>query len=168
MLEFECVYQRILSWKLERTGVETLLESAWGCCKMDNPNFEEPRTKKKKSAMSPSGRGKMRSAPPKSPGNMSKICSGYVPPTTKRYTKWAIRVFDQWQEERNTRRSEQCPLDLLEKPSTEALNHWLPQFIAEARRSDGDPYPPSTLSNILAGLYRFAKDCNQNCPKFMD
>ena len=99
---------------------------------------------------------------------MSKICSGYILPTIKRCTTWAIRVFDQWQEECNTRSSEQCPLDLLEKPSAEALNHWLPQFIAEARRSDGGPYQPSMLSNILAGLYRFAKDCDRNCPNFMD
>ena len=69
---------------------------------MDDPEFEEPHTKKKKSAMSPSGRGKMLFAPPKSPGNMSKICSGYVPPTTKRCTTWAVHMFDQWGEERNT------------------------------------------------------------------
>lgn len=24
------------------------------------------------------------------------------------------------------------------------------------------------LSNILAGLYQFAKDCDRNCPNFMD
>ena len=83
---------------------------------------------------------------------MSKICSIYIPPTTKRYTTWAVRMFDQWREEHNTQSSKQCLLDLLGKPSVKALNHWLPQFIAEARRSDGDPYSPSTLSNILAGL----------------
>ena len=101
----------------------------------------------------------MRIAPPKSPGKMSKICSGYLSPSLTRYTMWAVRVFDQWQEEHNTRSSDQCPLDLWRSLAiTEALNHWLPRFIMEARPSDGDPYPPSMLSNILAGLYRFAKD----------
>ena len=68
--------------------------------------------KKIKSAMSPSGRGKMRFTPPKSTGNMSKICSSYVPPTMKRCTTWAVCVLDQWRDERNTQSSEQCPLDL--------------------------------------------------------
>ena len=27
----------------------------------------------------------------------------------------------------------------------------------EARRSDGKEYPPATINNILAGLYRYAK-----------
>ena len=45
---------------------------------MVDPEFEEPGTKKKKYSMLPSHRGKMRFTPPKSPGNMSKICSGYV------------------------------------------------------------------------------------------
>ena len=100
---------------------------------MDDPEFEEPHTKKKKSAMSPSGRGKMLFAPPKSPGNMSKICSGYVPPTTKRCTTWAVHMFDQW-----GRSATQ--LDLLEKPFAKTLNYWLPWFIVDSRRSDRDPY----------------------------
>ena len=83
---------------------------------MDHSNFEKPHTKMK-SAMSPSGRGKMCIAPPKYPGKMSKICSSYVSPTTTRYTTCAVHVLGQWQEECNMRSSDQCPLDLLEKPS---------------------------------------------------
>ena len=41
---------------------------------MDDPDYEESRSKKK-SAMSPSDQGKMHFMPPKSPGMMSKICS---------------------------------------------------------------------------------------------
>lgn len=33
-------------------------------------------------------------------------------------------------------------------------------------REDGKPYPPSSISNILAGLYRYAKEFG-DCPNFM-
>ena len=41
----------------------------------------------------------------------------------------------------------------------------------ECRREDGRPYPPCTVCNIFAGLYRYSKSCagsSGNCPNFMN
>lgn len=148
--------------------------SEWGCCErteadMDDlrdPDFEEPPSKRKKTKLQGS---RTRFASPVSPGKMQQICKGFVPANTKKATTWALRAFEQWRDERNKSScSEKCPVDLLEKPSAEALNRWLPRFVVEARREDGNPYPPSTISNLLAGLYRYSKDCDRNCPNFMN
>ena len=37
-----------------------------------------------------------------------------------------------------------------------ALNHWLSKFVLEARKADGEPYPPNTLYQICSGLLRRA------------
>ena len=113
-------------------------------------------------------RSTTRFAPPVSPGKMTEICNGYVPPTTVRATNWAVRVLDEWREECNKRCSKRCPSDLLEHPAAETLNLWLARFVVEARRADGDPYPPTTIVNLLSGLYWFAKNCDCHCSNFMD
>ena len=35
-----------------------------------------------------------------------------------------------------------------------AINYWLSRFVLEACREDGQPYPPTSISNLLAGLHR--------------
>ena len=51
-----------------------------------------------------------------------------------------------------------CPTNLLEAPYllTE-LDMWLALFVLEVRRMDGDYYPPSTIQNLLAALFRVYK-----------
>ena len=57
---------------------------------------------------------------------MVDICKGFTPANTDKCTKWAVGVFSSWVEERNKRCvDDQCPIDLLEKPNGEGLNHWL-------------------------------------------
>ena len=78
--------------------------------------------------------------------------------------------FSSWMKERNMRCGEddQCPIDLLEKPNGERLNHWLSRFVVEARRGDGKQYPPATLASMLAGLYRYTKKFDPSAPNFMN
>ena len=83
---------------------------------------------------------------------MSKICEGYVPLNTGKATKWALKVFEQWREPRNAANVEQCPDNLLLEPCMEQLNYCLSRFVVEARREDGMPYPPLSISNILAEI----------------
>ena len=101
---------------------------------------------------------------------MRKICEGYVPQNTGKATDWAVRVFHDWRTARNKSVgvAEQCPETLLEKPIAEPLNYCLSRFIVEVRREDGNPYPPSSISNILAGLYRYSKALVRTCPNFMN
>ena len=57
----------------------------------------------------------------------------------------------------------ECPSDLLERPSAEKLNYWLSCFVV-GRRVDGQPYPSSTLYQLLAGLLRFSRSKSEDCP----
>ena len=56
------------------------------------------------------------------------------------------------QKKATTVAEEMCPVDLLERPKTSLLNYLLSRFVMEARRLDRKPYPPTTISNMLAGL----------------
>ena len=38
----------------------------------------------------------------------------------------------------------------------------------EARRADGNSYPPTTIANLLSVLYWLAKNYDRHCPNFMD
>ena len=87
---------------------------------------------------------------------MMEICKGFVSDNTKKNTDWAIRVFCEWRPYRNkatTVTKDMCPEDLTECRKPSLLNHWLSQFVMEARKEDGKLYPPTTISNILAALY---------------
>ena len=92
----------------------------------------------------------------------------YVPLNTGKATMWAIKVFDQWRESRNAASEEQCPDNLLVKPNVQQLNYWLSRFVVEGCREDGKPYPSSSISNILAGLYRHSKVTVPDFPNFMN
>ena len=100
---------------------------------------------------------------------MSEICKGYVPQNTDKATTWAMRVFKAWRIERNKVATDKCPDNLLESPDIHNLNRWLSRLVVECRREDGAPYPPSSISNILAGLYRYSRNCSgDSCPNFMN
>ena len=76
-------------------------------------------------------------APPLSELEMTNVEKGPTVKNTQKCTDWAVRVFSEWCEERNTSEAEKCPADLLDKPSPEAMNYWLSRFVVEARRADG-------------------------------
>ena len=63
---------------------------------------------------------------------MDMICRGLVAPNTKKAISWAVRAFEQWQDQWNEKSSEECPSDLLEKLTADRLNCWLPRFVVEA------------------------------------
>ena len=99
---------------------------------------------------------------PVSPGKMGTIWKGVIPTNTKKSTSWAVGVFE-WRKERNKDATcENCPLTLLEEPDARSLNYWLSRFVVEMRRVYPYPvssnhYPPTSIFNILAGLYRYSK-----------
>ena len=89
--------------------------------------------------------------PPTDKEENDVITKGYIPENTRKSTSWALKVFNKW---RYSRESEErnCPDNLLE---SEELNYWLPRFINEVRRTDGNPYPPRSIHQLLAGLQRY-------------
>ena len=142
--------------------------SAWDCCSRlrmsdddDMADFQEPKRRKVLKLS--------RFSKPTSPSKMKEICEGFVPTNTKKANNWSRRVLNQWREHRNSSSTEEkCPSNLLENPDAVSLDYWLSRFVVEARREDGKPYPASTIVNLLAGLYRYSKQCDPRCPNFMD
>ena len=80
---------------------------------------------------------------------------------THKSTNWAIKVFNEWRCSRSSLDDGECPSDLLEVGDADKLNFWLPRFINEVRRTDGNPYPPRTIHQLLAGIQR-VQECKQD------
>ena len=109
---------------------------------------------------------KPRFAEPLGEVDMNTLCQPFVPNNTRKQTDWAMNVFESW---RSTRNGENCPAHLLTKQCTvKELSDWLCRFVVEARRSDGKPYPSTTLYQLLAGLLRYARSKSTDFPNFLD
>ena len=97
---------------------------------------------------------------------MASICKGYVPPNTEKNTRWSLSVFREWKSSRTD--NKKCPDDILEQADSATLNFWLPRFVAEVRRSDGKPYPPKTIHQLICGLLRYMRSVEPGCPNILD
>ena len=93
------------------------------------------------------------------------LTNGYVPDNTKKNTAWAVKVFNEW---RCAREFESPPNDILTVGDADQLNSWIPQFVNEARKADGCPYPPRSIHQLLAALQRYMLSENHLLPRFMD
>ena len=100
-----------------------------------------------------------------------KMVHGYVPLNTAKNTSWAMKVFGDWCAVRNVKLSsgeEECPKDLFENLDMAKFNFCLPRFVSEVCKQDGEPYPPKSIHQILAGLQRYMLEKNLTVPKFLD
>ena len=83
---------------------------------------------------------------------------GYVPKNTEVNTQWALRNYDEWRKDYNSRHPENpCPEDLLLSGSTSDVSFWLQKYVLGTRKKDGQQYPPKTLYLLLCGLNRYIK-----------
>ena len=48
------------------------------------------------------------------------------------------------------------------------LNFWLARFVAEVRRSDGKPYPPKSIHQLICGVLRHMCSVDPACPNVLD
>ena len=98
------------------------------------------------------------------------LCSPKLPKSTEQCTKWAVKNFLAWKEERNRMHSEEpVPDDLLESASAEEISKWLAHYVAETRNTRGEPYPPKTIYQLLTGILRHLRLTQpHNCPNFLD
>ena len=48
------------------------------------------------------------------------------------------------------------------------LNNHLSKFAVEARKANGEVYPPATIHQLLCGLLRHMRQSNQWCPNFLN
>ena len=100
--------------------------------------------------------------------DMENICRGYVPPNTEKNTKWAVKCFNEWISFRNQAEGEKCPEDILLAQDAEALNKWIPRFIAEVRKADGSKYPPKSIHQLLSGILRYMRSVGNDTPNILD
>ena len=101
---------------------------------------------------------------------VSKISEGYVPPNTAKNTRWAKKCFMDWVLAVNSlpEAVEKCPGDILESASPKVLEEWIPNFVAEVRRADGQKYSARTIHQILSGLLRYMRSLKADCSNIFD
>lgn len=93
-----------------------------------------------------------------------------TPKATHYNTRWALKVFRDWQASRANKNVEfdkdheldQAVLwkvqDLtcrVEEMSTDSLNFWLSKFISEVAKQNGERYPSKTLYLLICGINRY-------------
>ena len=94
-----------------------------------------------------------------------------VPKNTRYNTKWAKRVFEEWQNNRlektacaavvsdqdDSQQMEDLTVPLAEM-SVPSVAHWLSKFACEAAKLNGERYPAKSLYLIMCGLNRYLAD----------
>ena len=84
-----------------------------------------------------------------------KASKGVIPANTAASSQWALRNFNEWSTNRSLMAPDDpVPADLLQSHDPELVCKWLCRFVIETRKTDGSPYPPSTLRSLISGLNR--------------
>ena len=90
----------------------------------------------------------------KSDGQVQETKTNSIPKNTERNTNWAVKIWKEWSVHRQKSfpgKYSEWPIHLL-LANNHDLDYWLSKFVVEARRSDGECYPPNTLYSICCGL----------------
>jgi len=95
---------------------------------------------------------------------IDQLISAQKNANTTKNTKWAIKVFDEWRSER-VKNGIIIP-DLLSMDN-KTMNSFLQRFVIEARKRNGDEYPPKSLYYLICGIMRHCKD-NKLLVNFFD
>jgi hypothetical protein len=73
-----------------------------------------------------------------------------------------------WKQVRNERfKSDPVPENLILSEDPALLNTHLSRFAVEARKVNGEHYPP-TIYQLMSGLLRYMREVNPNCPNFLN
>ena len=98
------------------------------------------------------------------------MLQGSIPKSTVHKTKWAIKIFREWQINRKVKvpvldagayfkdygdlsKVQSLNTDLANMDAN-ALKYWLSKFVQEVANSEGKVYPARTLSGIICGIRR--------------
>ena len=106
---------------------------------------------------------------PKTPEEEEILLKEATPKTTVYNTKWALKAFRDWQENRENKsafqegdesdqeRSKNIQ-DLtvsIEEMSVQSLNFWLSKFVCEVAKQNGERYPPKSIYLLICGINRY-------------
>ena len=105
--------------------------------------------------------------PPKSvfrePNNVKEekyYLDSCIPKATRYATKWAYKVFGEWQSSRGNKDANfeetgfEVELGSIVEMSAESLNFWLTKFVSGVCKGNGERYLPRGLYGIYCGLQR--------------
>ena len=100
------------------------------------------------------------------------LLSQFVPKNTQYNTKWAVKLFEEWQRSRSNTIAQREAVGVegvnvsnvedvrvpLEQMSPYSVNFWLCKFICEVAKTTGERYPPKTLYLLVCGINRHLSD----------
>ena len=96
-----------------------------------------------------------RFAAPVDKQTLEKASEGLKLGNTEANTRWAVKNFTAWAENRRSLvPDDPVPGDLLECHDHAKVCKYLCLFVLETRKEDGGAYPPATLRSLLSGLNR--------------
>ena len=110
---------------------------------------------------------------PKSAAEKEVLANEAVPSSTKYKDKWALKIFREWQQQREMKVPILDPGGLfqdyelhkanpvsceIEDMDAISLNYWLTKFVMEVAKDSGERYPPRTVYGIVSGLKRHLGD----------
>jgi hypothetical protein len=102
---------------------------------------------------------------------LEKMKESRIPLNTKHNTAWAVRVWKEWADERNSKApgNEKVEPDIC-KVSDVELRHWLAKFVVEVRKkaSKGECYPPNTLYQLCCALLRYLRNNGRPALNFFE
>ena len=101
---------------------------------------------------------------------LQEMAKGFTPANTNKATQWALKVFDDWRTARNKQFpvEQAVPENLLDSSDPEVLNTHFSRLAIEARKVNGERYPPSTVHQLLCGILRHMRNSNPECPNFLN
>lgn len=110
--------------------------------------------------------GVFRFSKPKTTEELDKIRDERLPENTRKRDTWAVSVFEAWKAER-IRRSNSNPVFALpcggnniemKNMTKECLNECLSYFITEAKKKNGDDYPPDSLYALAMSIQHHLRE----------
>ena len=115
---------------------------------------------------------------PKSASEEKVLAEEAVPSSTKYKNKWALKLFQEWQQQRDKKVPTLDPGGLfkdyelhkvnpvsceVEDMDAISLNYWLAKFVMEVAKDSGERYPPRIVRivyGIVCGVKRHVGDKN--------
>lgn len=99
---------------------------------------------------------------------MESYQCGFIPKNTEVDIQWAVRNFEEWRADYNSRHPEQvCPEGVLLSESSSELSFWLQKYVLGTKKN-GEQNPPKTVYLLLCGINRYMKEKKLNSFNIFD
>lgn len=86
---------------------------------------------------------------------IEKLISSQENQNTKRNTRWAFGVFENWRQEKNRSVSLEFAVPDLLRMDVSTMSYSLTRCVCDARKKDGSEYPPKSVYYLVCGLLRY-------------